>query len=424
MHLSYLHGLHNHLSTETIAGALPQGQNAPQQVGLKLYAEQLSLSAFTMARKHNFHSWLYRHLPSVALHAPQTPCDYPYFLSSTLPQKAVAPEPLRWSPYPFASAPTDWLHGLHTYVTAGDANMHVGGAVHLYACNRNMAQTAFYNADGDLMILPETGTLLIETELGRMTVAPGSIAVVPRGIIMSVQLLDDEARGYVVENYGQAWQLPELGVIGANGLANVRDFEIPVAWTDARPDAFTIVTKSQGHFWQKTMPSTPFNVVAWHGTAYPYRYDLAHFNTLGSISYDHPDPSIFTVLTSPSTHAGVANLDFVIFPPRWLVAEHTFRPPYFHRNVMSEFMGLIQGRYDAKEEGFMPGGASLHNGFTAHGPDFAAFQKASTQSLKPEFLTNTLAFMVEGSLLWHPSPMALSSPQLQHDYLSCWDGFV
>ncbi len=423
MHLVYQQGFRNHVSTEAIPGTLPQGQNAPQHPSLGLYTEQLSLSAFTVPRQHNLHSWLYRRQPSVSTHAPQILCDYPYFLSANPSSAPISPEPLRWNPYPFASTPIHWLNSLYTYVTAGDVSLRQGGAIHLYACNRSMEQHIFYNTDGDLLILPETGALLIETELGRMRVAPGEMAMIPRGIMLRVQLLDQEARGYVVENYGQPWQLPELGPIGANGLANVRDFDIPVAWVEEAQTPCTIITKLNGHFWQKKLEQSPFNVVAWHGTAYPYRYDFAKFNTLGSISFDHPDPSIFTVLTSPSAHIGIANLDLILFPPRWLVAEHTFRPPYFHRNVMNEFMGLICGRYEAKQEGFLPGGASLHNRLTAHGPDIDAFKLASTETLKPKYIADTLAFMVEGSLLWHPTSMVMTSPQLQTKYAACWQGF-
>lgn len=427
MSLVYQHGFHHDLATEAIPGTLPKAQNSPQRLALGLYAEQLSLTAFTVARANNRRSWLYRKLPSVAHHVGAGmgihPQSYPTWLTGALTQEPMPPVPLRWDPFPLAHGAVNWLDGLYTYVVTGNAELNQGGAVHLYACNRSMEKQALQNADGDLLILPETGELLIETELGRLAIAPGFMAMIPRGVMMSVKMISETARGYVIENYGQPWQLPELGVLGANGLANPYDFEAPVAWVDDAVGDFQLTLKTHGRFWQKTLKTSPFNVVAWRGNAYPYRYDLSKFNTIGSISYDHPDPSIFTVLTSPSAHPGIANLDFVIFPPRWLVAEHTFRPPYFHRNIMSEFMGLIEGQYDAKPEGFMPGGASLHNRFVDHGPDMNAYQRASTQSLQPEYLANTLAFMAESSLPWHTTIQALDAKWLQHDYHTCWQGF-
>lgn len=425
MDLSYQQGFGNTFASEAIAGTLPLGQNAPQHPSLGLYTEQLSLSAFTVPRAANLHTWLYRQIPTVAAHTKQNAFDLPHFKSAYGNTEPLAPEPLRWELYPLDETQKHhWLQGLFTYVTAGNLHTHMGGAVHLYACSRSMENTHVLNVDGDTLILPETGALLIHTELGRLTVAPGELAVIPRGMIFQVHLLSPQARGYMVENYGQPWQLPELGLIGANGLANRRDFEIPCAWFDTDTHEHVLITKSQGYFWQKPLAKTPYNVVAWHGTAVPYRYDLTRFNTLGSVSFDHPDPSIFTVLTSPSTQMGVANLDLVLFPPRWLVAEHTFRPPYFHRNIMNEFMGLIKGQYDAKPEGFTSAGASLHNRFVAHGPDKVAYNRAVQQTLVPELLKDTLAFMVEGSLTWYPTTQALNLPQLQVDYIDCWRGFT
>ena len=119
---------------------------------------------------------------------------------------------------------------------------------------------------------------------------------------------------------------------------------------------FELIAKFEGRLWRAPIDHSPLDVVAWHGNYAPYRYDLRRFNTIGSISYDHPDPSIFLVLHSPSDTPGTSNMDFAIFPPRWLVAQNTFRPPWFHRNIASEFMGLVHGAYDAKAEGFVPGG--------------------------------------------------------------------
>ena len=199
-----------------------------------------------------------------------------------------------------------------------------------------------------------------------------------------------------------------------------RDFLTPVAYYEDLEDDFELITKFQGALWSAKIGHSPLDVVAWHGNYAPYKYDLRRFNAVNTVSYDHPDPSIFTVLTSPSDSIGTANCDFVLFPPRWTVAEGTFRPPYFHRNVMSEFMGLIKGQYDAKAEGFVPGGSSLHNCMSAHGPDTAAFTKAINEDLKPQYIDDTLAFMFESRYVIRPTRFAMEAPELQSDYRDCW----
>jgi len=183
-----------------------------------------------------------------------------------------------------------------------------------------------------------------------------------------------------------------------------------------------VIRKFGGKLWRNTQSATPFNVVAWHGNLAPFKYDTAHFMTIGTVSFDHPDPSIFTVLTSPTDTPGTANCDFVIFPPRWMVAEDTFRPPWYHRNLMSEFMGLVKGQYDAKPEGFKPGGASLHNSMVPHGPDADAFEKASGAPLEPHKLDDTLAFMFESRWRFVPSAFAMNDGTLDRQYARCWDG--
>jgi homogentisate 1,2-dioxygenase len=296
-----------------------------------------------------------------------------------------------------------------------------GVAVHLYVANLDMERRVFVDSDGELLFIPQAGRLTLLTELGRIDIAPGRIALVPRGVRFRALLPDRSARGYVVENHGTAFRLPELGPIGANGLANSRDFETPCAWFEDVDAPFELVQKSLGTLWTTTLDHSPLDVVAWHGNLAPWRYDLANFNTIGTVSFDHPDPSIFTVLTSPSDVPGRANADFVIFPPRWMVGEDTFRPPWFHRNVMSEAMGLIQGAYDAKAEGFVPGGLSLHNLMAGHGPDVASWQGASTAELKPVKLADTLAFMVETCWPYRPTEYALA--HAQPDYDAAWVGF-
>jgi homogentisate 1,2-dioxygenase len=285
-----------------------------------------------------------------------------------------------------------------------------------------MERRVFYNADGEMLIVPQDGTLIFHTEFGRIGVTPGEICVIQRGVKFRVELLEDTARGYICENYGALFRLPDLGPIGANGLANARDFETPVAAYEDVEDDWRIVSKFQGQLWEAETDHSPLDVVAWHGNYAPYKYDLARFNCMNSVTFDHPDPSIYTVLTSPSEIPGTANCDFVIFPQRWMVAEHTFRPPWFHRNFMNEFMGLVRGQYDAKAEGFVPGGCSLHNCMAGHGPDAATYEKASTADLKPVKTEDTLAFMFETRFVCRPTKYALETADLQHDYYECWQG--
>jgi homogentisate 1,2-dioxygenase len=357
--------------------------------------------------------------------------------SAPFDEVVTTPNQLRWDPLPLPEEPTDFIDGITTIAGNGDSFAQFGIAVHIYACNKGMGDRYFYNADGEMLIVPEMGRLGILTELGMVKVGPGSIAVIPRGLKFRVEPAAEGAsnttvaasgqnqtvaRGYICENYGQQFRLPDLGPIGANGLANPRDFETPVAWFEDKDGECEIVAKFGGNLWSCTTDHSPLDVVAWHGNYAPYRYDLRRFNTIGSISFDHPDPSIFTVMTSPSGDAGVANCDFVIFPDRWLVAEDTFRPPWYHRNVMSEYMGLIYGQYDAKEEGFVPGGGSLHNQMSAHGPDLDAFEKASNADLKPQKLEGTMAFMFESRYIIRPTQFAMDCAELQHEYSEVWQG--
>jgi homogentisate 1,2-dioxygenase len=421
--MPYQSGFASEFATEALPGALPQGQNSPQRVPYGLYAEQFSGTAFTAPRHANRRSWLYRLRPA-AVHGPFQPHDPGLLRSAPFDEAATPPNQLRWDPLPMPSAPTDFLGGLVTMAGNGDAAMQAGIAIHLYACNRSMQDRFFYDADGELLIVPQQGALQIATELGALEARPGEIAVIPRGLRFSVSLGDAVARGYICENYGALLRLPELGPIGANGLANPRDFLVPAATFEDREGAFELVAKFSGRLWSAPIDHSPLDVVAWHGNLAPYKYDLARFNTINTVSFDHPDPSIFTVLSSPSDTPGTANVDFVIFPPRWMVAEHSFRPPWFHRNLMSEFMGLVHGAYDAKAEGFLPGGASLHNCMAGHGPDAASFDKATAAALTPQKLEDTLAFMFESRYVIRPTRFALESPQLQGDYLDCWQGLA
>ena len=421
--LAYMTGLGNEHASEALPGALPVGQNSPQRCAYGLYAEQLSGTAFTVPRHHSRRTWTYRIRPG-AMHEPFRRIDRPRIVSA-FGDIAAPPNQMRWDPLPLPAEPTDFLDGLVTMAGNGSPAAMSGCAIHLYAANRPMSGRYFYDADGELLIVPEQGRLRIATELGTLEVGPTEIAVVPRGIRFAVELPDGTARGYVCENYGAPFKLPDLGVIGSNGLANARDFEIPVARYEDREGAFELVAKFVGHLWSARIGHSPLDVVAWHGTHVPYRYDLKRFNAIGSISYDHPDPSIFLVLQSPSDTPGVDTIDFVIFPPRILAMQHTFRPPWFHRNVASEFMGLVQGVYDAKAEGFVPGGASLHNCFTGHGPDAATFEAASRADLsKPTVIRDTMAFMFETRLPILPTRFALEMAPMQDDYYRCWQGLA
>jgi len=419
--LQYVSGFGNEFATEALPGALPIGQNSPQRAPYGLYTEQMSGTPFTAPRTSNRRSWLYRIRPSV-MHKPFQPADRRMLRSTPFDEVQTPPNQMRWDPIDISTEPTDFVQGLVTIAGNGDASAHSGVAIHLYAANRSMERRVFYNADGEMLIVPQDGALIFHTEFGRIGVTLGEICVIQRGVKFRVELLDDTARGYICENYGALFRLPDLGPIGANGLANARDFETPVAAYEDVEDGWRIVSKFQGQLWEAETDHSPLDVVAWHGNYAPYKYDLARFNCINSVTFDHPDPSIYTVLTSPSEIPGTANCDFVIFPQRWMVAEHTFRPPWFHRNLMNEFMGLVRGQYDAKAEGFVPGGCSLHNCMAGHGPDAATYEKASTADLKPVKTDDTLAFMFETRFVCKPTKWALETADLQHDYYECWQG--
>lgn len=421
----YQPGFGNEFASEALSGALPEGRNSPQRPAYGLYAEQFSGTAFTAPRHANRRSWFYRIRPG-ALHGAFRLRESGRF-HNRFGEVPAPPDQLRWDPFALPTAPTDFLDGLRTLAGNGGPAGQSGCGIHVYAANRSMSGRYFYDADAELLVVPQRGRLRLATECGTVDLEPQEIGVVPRGLRLRVELLDSQARGYVAENFGAPLRLPELGPIGSNGLANARDFLAPrAAYEDLEGD-FELIAKFQGRMWAAPIGHSPLDVVAWHGNNVPYKYDLRRFNTVGSISYDHPDPSIFTVLTSQSDTPGTANMDFVIFPPRWLVAENTFRPPWYHRNVMSEFMGLIHGEYDAKaageKGGFAPGGASLHNCMIGHGPDAASYAKAmQTDTAKPQHVADTMAFMFETRWVIHPTRDALEAPERQRDYQACWSG--
>ena len=419
--MNYLTGFGNEHETEALPGALPVGQFSPQQVAHGLYAEQFNSTAFTAPRAHNRRNWFYRIRPSV-VQGEFLPYAQPAIETAPLQQGQADPNVQRWDPLPLPEAATDFVDGLTTIAVNGDANAQQGMGIHLYACNRSMEQRYFYCADGELLFIPQLGALRLRTECGLLEIAPGEIAVIPRGMKFAVDLLDDNARGYLCENYGASLTLPERGPVGATGYANDRDFQYPVASYEDLEGSFELLCKYAGRLFSAPIAHSPLDVVAWTGNSGPYKYDLSRFNVMGSVSYDHPDPSIYTVLSSPSDTEGVASIDFVIFPPRWMVAENTFRPPWYHRNVMSEYMGLIEGVYDAKEAGFVPGGSSLHNCMSAHGPEAAVFEKASNAELTPDRYRDTMAFMLESRYVIQPTSWAMQTELRQRDYTRCWDG--
>lgn len=437
----YLNGFGNQFSSEALPNALPKGQNSPQQCPYGLYAEQLSGTAFTAPRSHNQRTWLYRIRPSVCHSVYREESHYSFQIK--VADLVANPNQFRWDPVPFTkeTMKLDFIDGLIRVAGAGDEATKKGLSIYNYSCNVSMDHKSFYNSDGDFLIVPQHGSLHITTEHGIIDVDPCEIVVIQRGIKFSVDV-SGPSRGYILEVISGHFELPELGPIGANGLANARDFETPVAAFEDKEEPYVIVNKFLGTLFRADMNFSPYNVVAWHGNYAPYKYDLRKFNTINTVSFDHPDPSIFTVLTCPSDVPGTATADFVIFPPRWMVSEHSFRPPYFHRNCMSEYMGMVYGEYDGKKVGFSPGGASLHSCMTAHGPDAPTFLRASTATLNPQYFSNGLAFMFESCYLLKLHPTAIRKPDeedkasskkarseatvvdlypsIQEDYVGCW----
>jgi len=419
---NFMSGFGNHFASEAVPGALPEGRNSPQKPAFGLYAEQLSGTAFTAPRSENRRSWLYRLRPS-AEHPPYARYQGAKLFAPGTSGDPLPPNRMRWNTLGALDAPADLVDSMTTMVANRSPEDLEGVAVHVYRADRDMVRRCFADADGELLFIPQQGRLELLTEMGRIVVAPGEVALIPRGVRFRALLPDGEARGYVAENHGALFRLPELGPIGSNGLANARDFLTPIAAFEDSDEPTQLIQKYLGSLWTTQLDHSPLDVVAWHGNLAPWKYDLARFNTIGTISFDHPDPSIFTVLTSPSDVAGRANADFVIFPPRWMVAEDTFRPPWFHRNVMSECMGLIKGAYDAKAEGFAPGAMSLHNLMSGHGPDVASWKSASEAELKPHKIDDTLAFMVESCWPFRPTRFALECDALQSGYDKAWGGF-
>ena len=423
MALQYMSGFGNSFETECLPGTLPIGRNSPQKINYGLYAEQLSGSPFTAPQATNQRSWLYRICPSVKHSGRFKRIDKGTVRTAPARDDATLPiGPLRWGPVPLPEEGLTFLTGMRTITTAGDAESQAGMAAHLLLITLSMQKEFFFNADGEYLVVAQDNSLRFRTEFGVIEIEPGEICVIPRGVVFQVELVKGPARAYLCENYGGAFTLPDRGPIGANCLANPRDFLTPVAAYEDVVEPMRLVVKWGGELFETTIQQSPLDVVAWHGNYAPYKYNLRHFSPVGAILFDHPDPSIFTVLTAPSETPGTANVDFVIFPERWGVAENTFRPPWYHRNIMSEFMGLVYGVYDAKPEGFSPGAMSLHNTMLPHGPDTQAFEHASNVKLEPVKMTGSLAFMFETRFIQRVTKFASDLSTLDEKYSDCWDG--
>ena len=417
----YQPGFGNDFETEALPGALPQGRNSPQRPAYGLYAEQLSGTAFTAPRGHNERTWCYRLRPSVRHVGEMRRLEIPGWKTAPhILDDLTSLGQYRWDPIPHDSEDQTFITGMRTMTTAGDVNTQIGMAAHVYVASASMIEDYFYSADSELLVVPQEGRLRFLTELGILDLEPQEVALIPRGLVYRVEVVDGPARGFVCENYGQTFDLPNRGPIGANCLANPRDFKTPVAAFEDREQTSSVTIKWCGQFHQSWIGHSPLDVVAWHGNYAPCKYDLRTFSPVGALLFDHPDPSIFTVLTAPSGVAGTANIDFVLFRDRWTVAEDTFRPPWYHKNIMSELMGNIHGIYDAKPEGFVPGGLSLHNMMLPHGPDRAAFEKASAEPLHPAFLADTMSFMFETRFPQHLTEFAAKHAPLQKTYSQCW----
>lgn len=417
----YQYGFGNEFASEAMPGALPHGQNSPQRPPLGLVSELISGTTFSAPRSLNRRSYVFRIRPSV-LERDFERRDCGDFRTAPLD---VAPYPgaLRWSPFAEPASPTDFIDGLFTLCGNGSAKLQIGMAIHVFRANAAMERRVFANADAEMLVLPQLGAIRVMTEFGLIEAAPGEVVLLPRGMKFRIDPIDGYARGFVAENYGQPFGLPDLGLLGSHGLANAIDFHVPVAAFEDSNEQVEYVHKFAGQLWTTVLGHSPFDVVAWRGNLAPSKFDMRRFVAMGSATTDHPDPSIFCALSSPSSNVSGANVDFMILPPRWVSAEGTFRPPGFHRNCVAEFLGIISGKHDSKGSNFVPGAASLHNNWVPHGPDIPTFEAARSAELAPTKLEDTLVFMFETRYPLELTSAAFDSEARQRDYPSCWDGF-
>ncbi|HEY3498273.1 MAG TPA: homogentisate 1,2-dioxygenase, partial [Polyangiaceae bacterium] len=419
-------GFGNVHASEALPGALPHDRNTPRVGPYRLYPELTSGTAFTAERAENFRTWTYRIRPA-AQQGLLEPLAHATFRDD-FEDEPPEPNLTGFSPLPLPSAACDFVDGLVTIGGAGSARLRRGYAVHLYAANRNMEERAFYDADGELLLLPELGALRILTELGVLDVRPGEVALLPRGLRFSVALREAAARGYVAEVFGRHFRLPERGPIGSNGLAEARHFRTPAAWHEDRlAPGYRIAAKLGGALYEARQDHSPFDVVAWHGNHCPYVYDLALFTPAGYTRVDHPDPSIHTVLSAPLDERGTHSLDLVVFPPRWDATEGTFRPPYFHRNATTEINGIVR-EVSSPGSMFVPGCLFLTPSMTPHGPVAAgverAFSLSDAEADKPHrYSENACWFQFETALPFSLTPWARNAPHRLHDWHSKWGSY-
>lgn len=417
--------------SEALEGAVPEKYNSPQLAPHGLYAEQLSGTPFTKGRRVLERTWLYKIQPSAGhQRAAYRPVSNPSAFPMLLKPKHATPAQKRWPPVPLPadSQQIDWVHGMVCTAGAGSEETKAGIRIYHYAANISMGNSSFCSSDGDILILPEKGELDVVTEMGRMQVRPGEVCCIQRGIKYKVDIVDGKAvRGYACETFEGAFHPPDLGPMGTNGLANPRDFMRPSAWYEDKQCDWMHYQKFLGEMFELPQSRSPFDTVGWHGNYIPWKYDLARFCAINSVTYDHVDPSSFTVVTSQTggREPGTASCDFVIFPPRWMVQEGTFRPPYYHRNCMSEYMGNISGQYEAKAQGFVPGAATLHSCMAGHGPDVQGFEGAiKIDTTKPMHLGfDNLAFMFESAYILRLTDYAVTTNPAEADYWKVWQGF-
>ncbi|GLI78307.1 hypothetical protein PoHVEF18_006618 [Penicillium ochrochloron] len=382
----YLNGFNGYHQSEAAEGVIPLVINIPQKSKYGLHTERISGSSFTAPRKDSKQTWLYRLLPSTCHEDFSLLENHPFNLKNVLNSKyQYSPNRSTWAPAQIAKE-ADFLTGLQLIGGAGNPTMKEGLAYYAFTAGKSMpSNQAFYSADGDFLLAPQKGTLDIRTEMGYLRVRSNEICVVPRGIRFHVSLPAGPVRGFALELFEGHFELPELGPIGSTGLANIRDFEIPTASFDNSNVDTEIIAKFAGQVHRTVHRGSIFNVAGWSGTYYPFKYDLGKFNTIGSVSYDHTDPSIFTVLTAPSSVPGEAVVDVAVFGPRWLVMEKSYRPPYFHRNTMSEFAFVIKGGFDVTPlPPQLEGLFLLSNTMCAHGADPESWKQATEKELVPE----------------------------------------
>ncbi|GAD98612.1 homogentisate 1,2-dioxygenase, putative [Paecilomyces variotii No. 5] len=387
----YQVGFGNRFVSEAVPDTIPRdGRNLPQRANYDLYIEQLNGTTFVTCRKDMFNVWFHRIRPSCA-HKALKPLEYKHDIVSVFSSQnegvSFVPFNNEWGPLeiPLESKPTNFWQGIKTILGHGDPTLKEGVAVHQYAANLSMDKEAFVNHDGDYLFVPQQGRLDIQTELGRMMVLPGELFVIPAGLRFKVSLPDGPSRGYIQEIFGSHFELPDLGPIGSNGLALPQDFEIPVASYDLDTSSWEIITKLAGKLYHYEQAHTPFDVVGWHGNYVPYKYEIEKLLALSS-SKDQLDPSAYTILTAKSKIPGVSITDFCAFTPKWVNSLNSWRPPYYHRTMGAEVMGMVRGEYGGSAKTLEPGALTCDNAYVPHGETYDAWKKHAFVDLEPTLL--------------------------------------